>query len=154
MAQAAEELAPSPPALQVVPTGDPDYSPERIRALLPAWRRLRAHFEHRGWIDEEEWGQVIDIERMLSALGNYRRRHDPAEATSPDERRRRKAVGRDAAQAAEMIASHMLLGWSAEDSRFPHRARRLERKVIAFAERYLAGAGFDEADRAFEEAGS
>jgi hypothetical protein len=144
----------SPRPLRLVPSvpTDPDYTPEKIRGLLPAWRRLRSHFEHRGDIDEEAWGAVIDIERMVTALGNYRGRHDPALASSPDERRRLKAVGRDAAQAAEMIASHLLLGWTSEDSRFPSRAKRLERKVIAFGERYLAGAGFEEADRAFEEA--
>jgi hypothetical protein len=139
-------LVPSPPT-------DPNYSPERIRSLLPAWRRLRAHYEHRGGIEEEEWVAVLDIERFVSFLGTYRLRHDPADASSPDERRRRKANGRDATQAAEMIASHMLLGWNAEDSRFPHRARRLQEKVVAMGERFLAGASFEEADQAFEDAG-
>lgn len=163
MAQAAEELVgpppgPERPALRVVAAQSVDppsfqgYGSDDIGGELAAWRRLRSHFERTGDVDEEGWVIVLDIERMLSALATMRLRHDPADAANPEERRRRKALVRDAQQAAEMIAAHMLLGWSAEDSRFPHRARRLQRKVCAFAERYLAGAGFDAADEAFEGA--
>jgi hypothetical protein len=128
------------------------YDAARVEDLISSWRRLRAHFEHQGWVEEDEWIAVLDIERMATALGNYRARNDPAEAPTPDERRRRRAASRDAAQAAEMIACRMLLGWTARDSRFPHRAKLLERKAVAFGVRFLSGATLENADRAFEEA--
>jgi hypothetical protein len=159
-AEAVVRLEGSPPRLRLVPSPptDPDYTEAKIRQLIPAWRRLRAHFEHRGDVEQEEWSFVLDIERGVTGLANYRQRNDPASAGTERERHKRIRADRAATMVAAMLACHMLLGWTKSDMRFALRrapgmtADRLEDAAIAFLERYLAGAGFDAADRAFEAA--
>lgn len=143
------------------------YDVERVQAVVGAWRELRAYYERVGRIDDEEWAEVLDVERALGALGNYVLRNRPADAYSDDhvprtkagaEFYRRKEFDRLATASAATLACQMLLGWRASDVRFllpkgpGMTPEALERKAVAWMATYLGGGSFPDCDRAFEEA--
>jgi hypothetical protein len=144
-----------------------DYDAERVRSVVSAWRELRAHYERVGSVEDDEWAEVLDVERALGALGNYVLRNRPADAYTDDavprlkaggEYHRRRQFDRLATASAATLACQMLLGWRAADVRFllpkgPDMTPEvLERKAVAWMASYLGGGSFPECDRAFEEA--